>query len=651
METKTRVHFYSADNLSCGFSLNDAEDVIRNFELSSEITDINEIIELYNIKQFFKHEIRLEKWTVEHYQDLSNIVKQFDEKIGRFFGSITDQNIRQYLACLDFGYIQDFWELVNKYQVYKRIPSRAFSELIVDYPTHLHEILEQNWIVSYFDQELSKYLSDNVRCAELLISEFICQNSSSHKKLYFPASLTGKHREQLILLYIQSSEVNPNYLRLVAEAQPSVDLPLSDKTRLQAQELYENFTRKFFENNSGMQYGVSVIFSDTQEEPYIASGIKNGISTFSFGTKWILENQDYPTLMNNFIYIFGYSDFSFRSCFPSVPNKLSTLERYVFIRDARAYPIGIAFNIEHMLYNLEMQYYRYQLQKLGIKIESIFKWFFESYLPSEFMVDGFTFNEPSESTTNLEKCRLIASEIDRILKQFKLYVEEGSINTRLLEMSSSPVKFDSVPSLIKEKYIYASSEEITKSMFLLFSDQSGLAYTKRTRSDYHDLYALLANVKIAYTEFARHQQQEIDWLISQGFLYMDTSGFVCLFEKKCDFLRDLDKNQVSCKSYLGRYEDVLSSLCSSGGIVYKSSLFSEPEQAYLNYRLNKSKFCNGDDLRNSYIHGTHTQDPSIQEMHYLEFLKILVLIIIKINEEFDLRDRLSSHTNEIVELT
>jgi hypothetical protein len=209
-----------------------------------------------------------------------------------------------------------------------------------------------------------------------------------------------------------------------------------------------------------MSYGIAVVFSDTQEELVSTSNKGRGVTEYSFGTKWIVENQDYPTLMNNFIHLFKYTDFHYRSHFPSVDSKLSILERYGFVRSARAYPTGITYNMEHMLFLAEMQGYRWQLQRLGIRLESIFKWFFEEYLPSEFDVNGFTFNVPSESTTYLEKCRLLASEIDRILKQFKLYVEEGGINTKLLEMSSNPAKFDTIPSLIKEKYIYATSEEI-----------------------------------------------------------------------------------------------------------------------------------------------------------------------------------------------
>jgi len=43
---------------------------------------------------------------------------------------------------------------------------------------------------------------------------------------------------------------------------------------------------------------------------------------------------------------------------------------------------------------------------------------------------------------------------------------------------------------------------------------------------------------------------------------------------------------------------------------------------------------NGPELRNKYAHGIFPVDPKKQEHDYIELLRIMVLIIIKINEEF-----------------
>lgn len=70
-------------------------------------------------------------------------------------------------------------------------------------------------------------------------------------------------------------------------------------------------------------------------------------------------------------------------------------------------------------------------------------------------------------------------------------------------------------------------------------------------------------------------------------------------------------------------------------ILFDSSLFSKPEQAYFNYFLNKSEFTNGLDLRNSYLHGTQANPDEIQrhEYSYFTYLKLLVLIMLKIDDD------------------
>ena len=53
--------------------------------------------------------------------------------------------------------------------------------------------------------------------------------------------------------------------------------------------------------------------------------------------------------------------------------------------------------------------------------------------------------------------------------------------------------------------------------------------------------------------------------------------------------------------------------------------------------LNKSEYSNGLDLRNKYIHSTYPLDTQQQEQDYISLLKILTVVILKINEEFCLK--------------
>ena len=69
-------------------------------------------------------------------------------------------------------------------------------------------------------------------------------------------------------------------------------------------------------------------------------------------------------------------------------------------------------------------------------------------------------------------------------------------------------------------------------------------------------------------------------------------------------------------------------------IRYGSTLLSEPEQHYYNYIFNAAEYDNSLDLRNKYVHGSHRPDNKTDQYNYYIILRMLILIIIKINEEF-----------------
>lgn len=83
-----------------------------------------------------------------------------------------------------------------------------------------------------------------------------------------------------------------------------------------------------------------------------------------------------------------------------------------------------------------------------------------------------------------------------------------------------------------------------------------------------------------------------------------------------------------------KYQSIIMELNKMVLVQFSSSLFSRPEQDYYNYLFNKSEFDNGLDIHNRYTHGTQRVDENQNKRDYFIFLRIRILIIIKINEEF-----------------
>jgi len=226
------------------------------------------------------------------------------------------------------------------------------------------------------------------------------------------------------------------------------------------------------------------------------------------------------------------------------------------------------------------------------------------------------------------------------LKQFKLFVEEGSIDFELLQISSNPTTIKDIPSLNKNKYIYFNEDnkEMIGCVNLFFSDQTSLAYVEPFQEKhYHTFFDLLANEQVKFSSYEEYQRPQLNYLIDKGFINIDSDDFVQFTNSaRVIILKDLYINEVaSFYRYSFELRQEVLEMEAEKIICFDSSLFSKPEQAYFNYFLNKSEFTNGLDLRNSYLHGTQATPDEIQkhEYAYFTYLKLLILTFLKIEDD------------------
>ena len=132
-------------------------------------------------------------------------------------------------------------------------------------------------------------------------------------------------------------------------------------------------------------------------------------------------------------------------------------------------------------------------------------------------------------------------------------------------------------------------------------------------------------------EIEEYNFDELNWLLERGVVYV-SDGMLALNYERIWILKELNDKGVICLQY--KDSDILRKLISEGEIRVESSLLSESEWEYFNYVLNKSEFSNGLDLRNRYIHDTNPLDKRHQQNDYIVLLKMFVILVIKINEEF-----------------
>lgn len=633
----SRIQFYGKTDLSIGRGYEKGKKILDQFDGGETYNDINDVIELYNISQIFTSDAIKEEYT----RPYATKVKTLIPIISRFFQKIDDDSLRAQYSCVCRAYSDNFWELFEKFKLYDKISSSALRTLLEEDQMSLYNILKRKKLVLQYDSMLAQNMREFGKTAEILIKKYLEKRDDSSKaNVYIPPSLRSDEFETILNNYMESENPHTGLLQLLAKSQSSKDFPISDELRLKAKKKAAEFWRLRMTAGNNVKFSIIVCFEDI-DEPVIPGRSSEVDYKFVYDAKWIRENLDYPTILNNFIYLFNYTDLHFQCSFPSVRSDISALESLAGAKGIKEYEIGEIFHFKEVKYSLDMRGYMYFLSQHGAHIEDVYKWFFEEYLRDEFNVEGFVFNGPTHSQSFLEKCRILPSEMDGVFKQYSLYAKNQAIDRELLEMSSNPISFASVPSMIENKYVYSNSEAIEKEQRLMFSDQTMLGYFPNQDVEYENFFDALSAQEVNISDYSEWELGSIQWLSERNVIKIDSSGVIHMNELRVRLLGDLYKHEVICASYYADKTEI-EKLIDSGDLRYGSTLFSIPEQHYLNYILNKSEYSNGLDLRNKYIHSTYPLGERQQEEDYVTLLKIMAVVILKINEEFCLMNSMGN---------
>ncbi|RCW28768.1 hypothetical protein [Marinilabilia salmonicolor] len=634
-----RVEFFSKEDLAGGHQLSKGEHILRN-ETLSNYTNINDVLELYNIKKYIDNELFLKDWTVEDIDDFKQKVNEYGKIIGRFMSNINNDNIIDLYEETLHSYIGSFWELVNNQNVFKRISKNTFSSILSNEPHLIHEILTHQALVKYYDTEIKSFLLTYSNSAEILLSFYEVQDEFKRNQEFIPKSLSIEDKEKIISNYLDSNDINLNYIGLIQNVRNRSEFKISNKTRLQAKRLHKSETEKFFTENGGMKYGVSIRFLEN------TSKIKDGFlddnltAHYSYSLDFIRQNNSPYLLFQNFKYLFEYLDNQNRINLVSKNSQIGAFERIMGVHSQNEYRGGTAFSLSEMTSQGQIFGYNKIINELNSSLEEILNFVFTTALHEKYgFADNSRFSIPT-AKSYFEKIRLLAPEFESALKQFKLFVEDGVIDFELFQISSVPSAIKDIPSLNDKKYIYFNekNEIMVGCSNLFFSDQTLLDYVEPYKEKkYHTFFNLLMNEQVKYSNYEEHQRPRLTYLIDNGFISIDSNDFIQVTNPaRVLILKDLYENEVgSYYHYPLDIQQEVKQMEVENIVNFESTLFSKPEQAYFNYFLNKSEFTNGLDLRNSYLHGTQANPDEIEkhEYAYFTYLKLIVLAMLKMDDD------------------
>jgi len=637
-----RVYYYSKYD-GAGFeNLRLAEKILSNFQSDAEF-DINDIIELYQVKLYIDNEVYkvyLTKWNDEDIRNVKEKCKSIWSVIVAFWNKMNSENISELFTQLESWIIQEsFWELTAKLSTYKYTSKDTFTKLLTLESVSIRNILYQDKLVKYFGSEIRSFLIDYDKTTELLLSQYVAIKERDHKDLNFPKNLNIKDREEIIISYLDNENANLNFIRLVLNIKNSVQLTISDKTRLKAKKLEEKLNKEILNTNGGVVSGIQIGFSGEQNEPFVATK-EASTAIYTYGIKYLLK-QDHPSVyLSHFISLFGFINEQRCVSMVSKNSDFSTMEKVFMNSSVNEYPIGLVFKRKNFLSLGQISLYDKVLVKEDRpNIEQIIKYYVTEQLNKEFNLKGFNFNLPSNGTSYFEKIRTLLAEFDVLLRKYKLYKEEGEIDYELLGMSSKSYSFSQIPSFVSKKYCYIKGDKLNQFNYLFFSDQSSLSYVEPFKgSKYSYLYELLINENVLYDNFKPYQKTSLKYLLEQEYLIVDNNGYLKFKNKNQIFvLRQLYKEGVlNYWYYSEKCRDIIDKMESEDLVSFEDTLFNKLECNYFNYYLNRKDFTNGLDLRNRFMHGTNPNSENELLYSYYIILRIIVLTILKIDDDLTL---------------
>lgn len=643
-----RVRFFGPGDLATGYFLQRAVDLAEQFEPDNAPTSTVDIIELHNVQQYLEHGFFPLSHNEEQQARTNARIPQIRGAVARFFSKIDDTNVATVIddvAGVRYGYHGDLLELLGRSKAYERCAAATVLTALSAAGVQLGEILGCKSLVRVYDAEVRMELLSSPRGAEHVLRKYLQEDVRGD--VHLPRSLTPEDSRALLERYIDGENANPNYVGLIASAVETPAAGVDARLKLRARRRVKDLNVKLFKQNDGVRTGCEVRIADQAEPAVEELDESDGlVCRYTYSQRWLDETSDNPSILNNFINLFGFVDRNGLLVLPSYSARLGVMERLMGTPGRTEYKVGAVFRTTDMSSLLQTRMYHHYLETKGIDLEQVISWFFEDYLVDEFQAENFSFTPSSAGTSYLEKVRHLFAEMESVASQFSLFAKDGELDRDLLAMGTEQVRYKDLPSLLEGNYLYSTeTEEIASILNLLFSDQASVTYISEELRGDNGAMLLLQN-EVSYDDFHDYQKPAIDHLIELGIVDNDGTRVQLINVEQFRILSALFNTECASYYHLSdRGRAVADAMVDKRWVERRSSLLSGAEGKYFNYFLNAADFSNGPQLRNKYLHGSqvNTEGEDAHFHTYMTALRLTVALVIKMNDDFCLastqRDR------------
>lgn len=635
-----RICFFSANDLSISYYLDKVDTLLTEYANGKIPVDINDHLELYNIALYYDSGLYLKKWDADTLTFISNCKNRAILYISQLDRTTITVTIGKILPC----YTQNFFDIISSCSLERLLTSKDIETITSGNDRILLAILKCKKLVNVFGTVLAKIIILRDKSAEWMLDSFVVEHKDkSYRTVYFPKELTLQQRESIIEKYIGSEKPNINYVRLVYVVKNSKDLRISPKLQLKAKRKEKELNDKLFEGNSGIPIKFTVEIDNNRNASLKSVKYdedKNPI--LCYGARFI-ESCAAADIIHYCKDVFEYTDsFNFINLI-SKESEADTFEKLIGLSGKNAYPQNFGFRYNSAISLLQIVSMSNVLENKGRRIEDSLKSFYESYLPRTYHYPKLDILLPSSDSSFAEKCIMLLSTMDSVLRQYDIYATEGMVDLEILKYNK-PVHTLAAHSTIHKKYFVLKDvpKDLSAIFFLLFSDQSMLSYVDPYKKEHHkNLYELFSKGKdIDYNSYEDYQKPRIDYLIEQKVLLKDDNGvlkivsipFVVMLHHLYMF-RAVPYWYANTQS-----APVIDDFKQRGWVEEQNTLFTPEEYKYFSYWLNNELFTNGPALRNNYLHGNiSVYSENEHKNNYYRIIQLFILLFIKIEEDLALK--------------
>lgn len=617
-----RVVYYSENDMAFGFECSKISKRVSEF--NSRMSDLNltDVLELIEINKYLISSRMPEK--------KPELVKNNNQIIGKWFSEhikvLADEIPKDRLPP---EYEDVLWERIAKLSEKQQLTSEIVADIINLYKgTRIVYPLRQEKIVKRF----------GVLCCENLVQNFdtipIVLNPGSNR-VHLPKEFTRSVRSEFFMDYINSDNPSPNYLQQI-----EFDKLASSNVRIMARKIREQQIKEYFAENSATALKSEVIVKiDSSMKSNVAVDVSTNVDdhevsqTIKYNGRVLDELIDWPSILNNFIYVFRMTDrFGVLSVTPRTEQG-GLFERFLSDDKSGQYQYATALEDSMTPYELSfISYYRF-LQSKGIRLENVLEWFFGNYLALNFNIHGLSINLPKYTDRDEVKPLAAMTQLHRITRMYMLLAHNPDFDRRLIDAFSNTPHFSEIPSIVGMKYASTSNMVIKNAEFYLFSDQSVMP--SKEELTFGDMVAKNISEKKSLDDL---QLNILEQLQRSGILKCEDNRIrftsVDIYQiMKEDF--ETDVIPYSRIITYSRHHEILDEMKSKGELNSVPTLLTKREASVFDYYFS-DLFSNGKGIRNMYAHGAYTNLTKKQHReNYMISLMFIVFLVIKINDDLD----------------